>query len=74
MLKKQLASCNEDLNLVQLDIQNYINTTNVTAVKAIHSKVSVSIADDIFKTKKQYGGTIVHIKNYHLVAESYQGA
>jgi uncharacterized protein (DUF342 family) len=71
--KKQLDSCNDKHNLVRLDIQNYINSTKVTALKVIHSKVSVSIADSVFKTQKQYGATTLHIKNYQLVAESYQG-
>ena len=48
--KKQLDRNNDKLNLVRLDIQNHIKSTKVTALKTIHSKVSVSIDDDVFKT------------------------
>lgn len=71
--KHQLESHNENLNLVQFEIQKYLINTQVTALKTIHSKVSVSIADDVFKTTQRYGATTLHIKNYHLIAESYQG-
>ncbi|WP_022941408.1 DUF342 domain-containing protein [Psychromonas hadalis] len=71
--KNQIERHNDNLNLLRLEIQQYLNNTQVTALKTIHSKVSVSIADDVFRTTQQYGATTLHIKNNQLIAESYQG-
>ncbi|MCW8995845.1 MAG: FapA family protein, partial [Psychromonas sp.] len=71
-LKNQLSLLNDKIEDNQNRTQHYLTNTNVTARKAVHLNVSVSIGKEIFKAKQKYGATTIRIKNHKLAAETYR--
>ena len=70
--KKQLLKLNNAREDNYFERQQYLNNTNVQVLKALHSDVSISIGDNIFRAGHSYAASKICVKNAILVVEPYQ--
>ncbi|MFT6985397.1 MAG: hypothetical protein ACJAT7_001206 [Psychromonas sp.] len=71
-IKNQLIALTDARENNYIAIQEYFSNTHVLALKALHSDVTISIGEHLFRSSRSYCASDVRVKNDLLVIDPYQ--